>query len=508
MILDAPNRTPPAIGGHATLDDLFRLAAARRADHVALIDPPNRETFADGPARCLTYAQADRIASALAGRLRRIGLSANAIVGIQTVNTVESVLTLLAVLRAGLIAMPLPLLWQRADVATALERVAAGALIVSGRAGEVDQFELAMQVATDVFGLRHVCGFGRNPPDGVIALDDLFDADCPEPALSIAHEPAPSLGSSAHLAAVTWDVTAEGIVPVGRSHVELMAGGLAALLESRIEQDAVILSTMMPSSFAALAVSVLPWLLVGGTLALHQPFDAAVFAAQLTSICCNTAIVPGPLVAQFAESGHLDARLKSVLGLWRAPERLARAPAWHGTSTAMIDVQVFGEAGLIAARRGEDGKPVAIPFGPLRAPHDINDALRVAEIRPTANGTLAVRGPMVPRCAFPPGAEKTALPRLKVAADGFVDTGYSCPADRSTMTITAPPPGIVSVGGYRFVMRGLEDLVAGIDGTAALAALPDAVAGHRLAGSARDRGRMEEALTAMGAHRLLAGAFH
>jgi hypothetical protein len=264
---------------------------------------------------------------------------------------------------------------------------------------------------------------------------------------------------------------------------------------------------MMPSSFAALAVSVMPWLLVGGTLALHQPFDDEAFAAQLASAGCNTAIVPGPLVAQLAEAGHLDARLKCVLGFWRAPERLARAPAWGFASTAMIDVQVFGEAGLIALRRGLDGKSAPVPFGTLRAPHHINDALVVAELRPTAKGTLAMRGPMVPRCAFPRGAEKTALPHFKVAADGFVDTGYSCPADRSTMTITAPPPGIVSVGGYRFLMRGLEGLVAGVDSDAALAALPDAVAGHRLAGSARDRGQVAAALAAIGANPLLAGAF-
>ncbi len=44
-------------------------------------------------------------------------------------NTVDSVLTLLGVLRAGLIAMPLPLLWRRADAVAALSRVGAKALI-------------------------------------------------------------------------------------------------------------------------------------------------------------------------------------------------------------------------------------------------------------------------------------------------------------------------------------------------------------------------------------------
>src|SRR5947209_11342277 len=112
-----------AIVPTTTLDDLFRRTAARRPDDIALADPPNRESFTDGAPRRLTYAQADRMISAIAGRLRRIGLNTDAIVGLQIANTVENVLTLLAVLRAGLIAMPLPLLWRGAEASAALGRV-------------------------------------------------------------------------------------------------------------------------------------------------------------------------------------------------------------------------------------------------------------------------------------------------------------------------------------------------------------------------------------------------
>ena len=127
MILADPRSRPAAarIGGRATLDDLLRRAAQRRPDAIALIDPPNRESFTDGQPRQLTYAQADRMVSAIAGRLRRMGLHTDAVVGIQIANTVESVLTLLGVLRAGLIAMPLPLLWRRAEAVAALSRVGA-----------------------------------------------------------------------------------------------------------------------------------------------------------------------------------------------------------------------------------------------------------------------------------------------------------------------------------------------------------------------------------------------
>src|SRR6187200_3079451 len=114
-----------APGARATLDDLFRRAVQRNPDMIALADPQNRASFTDGVPRRLTYAQADRMISAIAQRLHDLNLPVDSIVGIQLPNTVESVLTLLGVLRAGMIAAPLPLLWRQGDIVAALSRVAA-----------------------------------------------------------------------------------------------------------------------------------------------------------------------------------------------------------------------------------------------------------------------------------------------------------------------------------------------------------------------------------------------
>src|SRR5215831_3294016 len=349
MILADPRGQPasPRIGGRATLDGLLRQAAVRRPDAVALIDPPNRERFTDGEPRRLSYAQADRVVSAIAGRLRRIGLSNDAIVGIQTANTVESVLSLLGVLRAGLIAMPLPLLWRRAEMIDALSRVSASALIVSGRIGEADHYTLAAEVAAEVFAVRHVCGYGGAAPDGLTSLDDVFTAEELDPLPSLEEERAGAPGPAAHLAMITWDVCAEGLLPVARSHAELIAGGLAVVLESAIRQDAVLLSTLAPSSFAGLATAMVPWLVRGGMLALHHPFDPEAFLVQIETTDFDTLVVPGPLAPQLAETGPRVSSDTNVIGVWRAPERLPRAPHWPATQGRMVDVQAFGEIGLI-----------------------------------------------------------------------------------------------------------------------------------------------------------------
>src|SRR6476469_5744874 len=102
--------TPSAASTAATLDDLFRRAGVRHPD--ALADPPNRQNFTDGIPRALSFAQADRAISAIAARLRGLGLQTDSAVAIQLPNIVESIVAFLGVLRAGMIPLPLPLLWR------------------------------------------------------------------------------------------------------------------------------------------------------------------------------------------------------------------------------------------------------------------------------------------------------------------------------------------------------------------------------------------------------------
>lgn len=501
MILGEPHfETLPA----TTLDAILRRTAARRPNAIALADPPNRASFTDAPLRRLTYAEADRMVSAIAARLRALGLRTDAIVGMQLPNTVESVLALLGVLRAGMIAAPLPLLWHRADAAKALGPLDASAIIATSRIGDFDACGIAMQVAADIFSIRHVCCFGRNLPDGVIGFDDVLNDATPEAPDRIEREGHPA----AHVALVTFDVAPAGLVPVARNHAELMAGGLATLLEGGIAPDSCLLGCCATGSFGGLALTVLPWLLSGGTLLLHHGFDPDAFAAQSREYGCDTVVVPGPLVGQLAEAGLLShVALKNTLAAWRAPERFMSSPPWQHASTRITDMLIFGETAVVGSRRGTDGRPVPLPDRAVTAPSGSPDAVVVAEIALTQTGTLALRGPMVPQRAFPAGNESS--PRFEVDTEGFVDTHHACRIDRTngTATVTGPPPGIVSVGSYRFMLRDLEDVTRRAKGGAFVTALPDAIAGHRLAGISSGVGDLREAFAELGVNPLVADAF-
>jgi hypothetical protein len=65
----------------------------------------------------------------------------------------------------------------------------------------------------------------------------------------------------------------------------------------------------------------------------------------------------------------------------------------------------------------------------------------------------------------------------------------------------------VSVGGYRFVLRELQEFVAKVAEGSTLAALPDGLSGHRLAGVATDRATVRRLLAEQGVNPLLVSAF-
>ena len=497
MILGEINR---ASGITTTLDDLFRRAGVRHPDALALADPPNRASFTDGAPRALTYAQADHAISAVAARLRKLGLQTDAVVASQLPNTVESVIAYLGILRAGMIAAPLPLLWRRRDLVDTLGRVSARAILTCARAGSAAPADVAMHTAAALFPIRHICGFGQELPDGVVPIDDVFS-----PGAAHGSAVPPRFDSAAaHLAAITFDIDARGINPVARNHIAIISGGLAVFLEAGIAPDANVLSSIPVSSFAGTALTLAPWLLSGGTLHLHHGFDPAAFAAQCNTTGCNLLALPAIVLPALAEAGMLAGDSCTLAALWRGPERALAAKSFDRAST-VVDISSFGETGFVAARRTEQGKPAPIPHGVISAPRGAIGAMTVVETACSNAGTLMLRGPMVPSAAFPPDADPGRAPDPA----GFIDTGFACRLDKQAqaLAITVPPPGIVGVGGYRLRQSDIDACVEKAAAGAEVVALPDRTLGHRLAGTAGDKKAVAAALDAQGVNALISGAF-
>jgi hypothetical protein len=422
---------------------------------------------------------------------------------VQLPNTAEFALTVLAAHRCGLVVAPMPLLWRHAELTAALNRTAARAIVTTSRIDGVIYADFAMNAAAEAFSIRHVCGFGSDLPEGMASLDQAVERES-STARAVIQD-----GRKASL--ISFDVTADGFRPVPRAHFALIAGGLAMSLESDVPQGATIMSAFAPMSFAGLTSSLVVWLLTGGTLVLHHPFDEEVLRTQINDHACDTLIVPAPLALRLAER-DLDANMPSVrnvIGLWRAPEQVASSASWIAQRATLTDVYLFGEAGLFGARRtAEDGSPAPINPGPHGAPREVPGSSIAGEILLTPTGTLGLRGPMVPAAAYaPPQRPDDSL--IAPPARDYVDTEYAARLDRSSgaINITAPPSGIVAVGGYRFLANDLQEWSRRLGQGALLTALPDRLAGHRLAGRAQDNARARNAMAELGLNPLMVEAF-
>ena len=490
-----PNASP-------TLDGLFKRILARQPEALALLDPPNKARVTGQSPSRLTFAQADRAISALTAHFIEAGLPANSVIAVQLPNTIEFALTVLAAHRAGLVVAVLPLLWRQAELTMALNRTAARAIVTTSRIDGVVYADLAMNAAAEAFSIRHVCGFGTDLPEGMASLDQ---------ALAVASTTTrPFIQDGRKAALISFDVTADGVRPVPRTHLNLIAGGLAVFLESDVEQGATILSSFSPMSFAGLTASLMVWLLAGGTLALHHPFDEEVLEQQINEMSCDTLIAPAQLALRLDELG-LASRLptlRNVIGLWRTPEQVASSPHWTAQDTALTDVYLFGEVGLFGARRTADGAPVPIMPGPHGAPRDVAGSSIAGETLITPRGTLGLRGPMVTVAAYAPSAS-TGDSLLAQPQRDYADTDYAARIDRASgaIFITAPPSGIMAVGGYRFLSNDLQEWARRLGQGAQLTALPDRLNGYRLAGRAQDNARARAALTELGLNPLMTEAF-
>ncbi len=461
-------RTSRSDADRVTLDQLLRHNAQRLPNEMALVDAAHRNRWGDGRIRRMTWSDVETASNAMALRLSSFGLPSDSVAVVQGGTSCDTVIVILACVKANLIPAMVPISWRNAEISAAVTRTGAKALIVEGRLGAFRAAEAVREVAAENFSIRFVCSTGGDPPDGVIGLDDCFlDSTAEAPAR------APRFGNAAeHVAILTFDAGTRGVFPVARSHNEWLAAGLTALAEYRLTREGVILSTMGLSSLPGLGGALIPWLMSGCRLALHQAFDRKEWQAQIKRERATHVLLPA-IVADAALSDGLiegggGVKLVSIARFGqKTPANLSRVPD-------LRTLTCVGEAAMI----GGAPDPAALPVGTIRAPFGLDEGMAVAELA-VSGGRLAVRGAMTPQAPFPGQGQGAPYP---VDANGFVSTGYPALQAGDLITATGPREDVVTFGGESWPIAALESIYGDVAGTLSVGvkAVQDPLLGQKL----------------------------
>ncbi len=290
--------------GQTTLRDMFAACVAERGERIALVDPPDRSRFTFGEPKRLTFGEADAVVDRLAGAMFDAGVRKDGIVVIQLPNIVEIVIAFMACARLGAIASPVMMAYGERD----LRRI-------------VMHLRPACVMTASVFKQRQppevlapICRAARAPllELGMGSLADVTKPGAEHPAL---RDYAAGLHIDANeIATLHWTSGTTGEPKcVPRSHNQWHGTGTCCSDVGRLESGDVLLGSMQMVHTAGYSGMILPWLEKQGTLALHQPFDMAVFLDQLERLRVNHTVAAPAMLNALLRDKVLDGRDVSAL---------------------------------------------------------------------------------------------------------------------------------------------------------------------------------------------------
>jgi acyl-CoA synthetase len=314
------------------IDALFRARVAEFGGIAAVVDPLNRAALLEGPARTLSWTQADEEVSRLAQVLLDEGITAGDVVGVQLPNTVEIVLAFLAVVRIGAIVAPFPVQYRAYELTHLSSVAGVKAFITASRIGKRAAAAEMSELRPRVPSLRTLAAFGPGLPPGVVNLD----------ARAAAADD--RSGLAAHLAAFTpdpndcvticWTSGTES-TPKGvqRTHYDWLAMSTSTVEGPGLTADDVLLNPFPMVNMAGINGMFLPWLRVGGLLVQHHPFDLPTFLRQIGEYGVTYTVAPPALLTSLLHDDALlaEADISSLrlLGSGSTPLAPSLLRGWH-----------------------------------------------------------------------------------------------------------------------------------------------------------------------------------
>ena len=266
----------------------------------------------------MTYGQMIQAIDRLALYFLKLGIEKDDIVIVQLPNVVELPLTIFAAARAGAIVSPLPVQWRSHEIRHALEITEAKIFVSSHNLLGLNYINLARKTAGEKGSIKHYISVGSGLPPGAIQISDILAAGEEDVAPLIERR-----HSANDVLTLCWTSGTEAMPKaVPRSHNHWIAISRAVVQSFLPDQDCVYLSLFPTINMAGLGGVLIPWVLTGGKMVFHHPFNLDVFLKQLIMEKVYYTLAPPALLDALAKSpqwANMDKGALKVIGSGSTP---------------------------------------------------------------------------------------------------------------------------------------------------------------------------------------------
>ncbi len=280
--------------GVKTIDDYLNDLVKNTPNKLAVVDPGNKTALCNKELLRFTYEQLDEKINSVAEQLLTSGIGKDDIVAIQLPNIVELVITYFAVLRVGAISSPFPVQFREFECTQMLQSLEAKAVITMDQMNDREYAKMFKEIQKDVPSLQTIFTYDESDLEGVFTLN----LDKSTTIFEELNKYRENLDVSANdTFTICWTSGTEG-KPKGvpRSHNEWLISASASVDGAQLSAEDKILLTFPLVNMAGIGGVLVPWILTGGTLVLHHPFDFPTFLHQIDAEKITYTLVPPSLL--------------------------------------------------------------------------------------------------------------------------------------------------------------------------------------------------------------------
>lgn len=261
-----------------TLLDDFKGHVQTMPERTAIVDPYNKEALLGAQPARISYADLNRAVEGTASALMAEGIGKDDVVIVQLPNCWELAMLYLAVARAGGLMTPIPMQWRSKELSYVAELTGAKAFITVQSFHGFEHLAMGRAVQKSLPGLKHLYTY-----EDVLRMAQAE----PDPRL----DQVPIHGNDVFTLCWTSGTEAQPKgCPLSHNNWRCQSGLAAA---GGVKPGDTMLTAGPLVNMASIGTVFVPWILYGGTMVLHHPFDPALLLKQMVAEKINyTLLVP------------------------------------------------------------------------------------------------------------------------------------------------------------------------------------------------------------------------